>query len=322
MWMSRLTPAAVMAATTARVPSVLTRRRSAPPWKSRGMATRCTTASTPARAGPSVSGRVTSPTRVSTAGRRAGGQPGEDQLAVGRRPDQRDDPMIRGQQRRDHVAADEAGRAGHEDGGHGVGFLACGSIGSRRPRNRSIDAMDDPQTPPAGSPPLAAPALRRLIQAMPKAELHLHLDGSLRVDTALDLARTRGIDAPRDWAGMSAALIAPMPCRDQAELLARVRPADRPDAGRRGARADHRRAGRDEGRRRGPLRRDPLGTAAARRGRAVARRRDRGRVRRGRGRGATGPAPSCDSSAPRCARTTPRRTSPWRRPRRASATPG
>lgn len=60
---------------------------------------------------------------------------------------------------------------------------------------------------------------RRLIEAMPKAELHLHLDGSLRVDTALELARTRGIDAPRDWAGMSAALVAPMPCADQAELL-------------------------------------------------------------------------------------------------------
>jgi adenosine deaminase len=62
-------------------------------------------------------------------------------------------------------------------------------------------------------------ARRRLIEAMPKTELHLHLDGSLRVDTALELARTRGIDAPRDWVGMSAALIAPMPCRDQAELL-------------------------------------------------------------------------------------------------------
>ena len=54
---------------------------------------------------------------------------------------------------------------------------------------------------------------------MPKAELHLHLDGSLRIDTALELARTRAIDAPRDWAGMSRALIAPMPCADQAELL-------------------------------------------------------------------------------------------------------
>ncbi len=62
-------------------------------------------------------------------------------------------------------------------------------------------------------------ARRRLLQAMPKAELHLHLDGSLRVDTALDLARTRGVDAPRDWTTMSAALTAPMPCATQAELL-------------------------------------------------------------------------------------------------------
>ncbi len=54
---------------------------------------------------------------------------------------------------------------------------------------------------------------------MPKAELHLHLDGSLRVATALDLAKTRGVDAPRDWDGMSRALIAPMPCVDQAQLL-------------------------------------------------------------------------------------------------------
>jgi adenosine deaminase len=74
--------------------------------------------------------------------------------------------------------------------------------------------MTDPTTEPLSGRPL-----RRLIEAMPKAELHLHLDGSLRVDTALEVARTRGIDAPRDWAGMSAALIAPMPCADQAELL-------------------------------------------------------------------------------------------------------
>lgn len=65
-----------------------------------------------------------------------------------------------------------------------------------------------------------AAARRRLIEAMPKAELHLHLDGSLRVDTALELARTRGVDAPTDWLGMSRALIAPMPCASQAELLA------------------------------------------------------------------------------------------------------
>ncbi len=67
--------------------------------------------------------------------------------------------------------------------------------------------------------PDAVQARRRLIGAMPKAELHLHLDGSLRIDTAIELARSRGIDAPRDWLGMSRALIAPMPCTSQAELL-------------------------------------------------------------------------------------------------------
>jgi len=71
---------------------------------------------------------------------------------------------------------------------------------------------------PRATTPTDGP-LRRLVEAMPKAELHLHLDGSLRVDTALELARTRGVDAPRDREGMSAALIAPMPCADQAELV-------------------------------------------------------------------------------------------------------
>ncbi|HET7026688.1 MAG TPA: adenosine deaminase [Candidatus Limnocylindrales bacterium] len=63
------------------------------------------------------------------------------------------------------------------------------------------------------------PALRRLVEAMPKAELHLHLDGSLRIDTALELARTRNVEAPRTWAAMHAALVAPMPSASQAELL-------------------------------------------------------------------------------------------------------
>lgn len=78
--------------------------------------------------------------------------------------------------------------------------------------------MSEPYRDPA-SKALTGQPLHRLVDAMPKTELHLHLDGSLRVDTALELARTRRIDAPTDWAGMSAALIAPMPCADQAELL-------------------------------------------------------------------------------------------------------
>src|SRR4051812_34892970 len=64
-------------------------------------------------------------------------------------------------------------------------------------------------------------ARRRLLETMPKAELHLHLDGSLRIATAIELARTRGIEAPDDWFGMSAALVGEMPGTSQAELLKR-----------------------------------------------------------------------------------------------------
>src|SRR3954468_3707228 len=63
--------------------------------------------------------------------------------------------------------------------------------------------------------------MRRLLEAIPKAELHLHLDGSVRIATALELAASRGIEAPTTWDGMFAALVAPERCRDQAELLER-----------------------------------------------------------------------------------------------------
>ncbi|MEN9644521.1 MAG: hypothetical protein RL238_1190 [Actinomycetota bacterium] len=62
-------------------------------------------------------------------------------------------------------------------------------------------------------------AVRRLVQAMPKAELHLHLDGCLRPVTALELAAHHGLDAPRTYAGMFDALVAPAHPGAQAELL-------------------------------------------------------------------------------------------------------
>lgn len=80
------------------------------------------------------------------------------------------------------------------------------------------DTREDVRGPYAGGGPLGD-STARLIQRMPKAELHLHLDGSLRVDTALDIARTRGVDAPTTWTGMSGVLVGPPRSPDQADLL-------------------------------------------------------------------------------------------------------
>lgn len=58
--------------------------------------------------------------------------------------------------------------------------------------------------------------------AMPKAELHLHLDGSMRPSTALELARTRRLELdglPTDVESVRARLVAPAHCLDQADLL-------------------------------------------------------------------------------------------------------
>lgn len=71
--------------------------------------------------------------------------------------------------------------------------------------------------PPSHS---GGPATADLLRRLPKAELHLHLDGSLRPATALRLARQRRLDEGMTLAAMRTRLRAPMPCRDQAELLA------------------------------------------------------------------------------------------------------
>jgi adenosine deaminase len=69
--------------------------------------------------------------------------------------------------------------------------------------------------------PLSPPALRLLVAEMPKAELHVHLDGALRIDTALELAATRLVAAPSTYGEMVAALVAPSEPRPEADLLSR-----------------------------------------------------------------------------------------------------
>lgn len=81
-----------------------------------------------------------------------------------------------------------------------------------------MTALDAHLGPYATGGPIS-PHVRALLGAMPKAELHLHLDGSVLVDTALEIARTRGIEAPGDRVGMAGVLIAPPRCLDQADLL-------------------------------------------------------------------------------------------------------
>jgi adenosine deaminase len=61
-----------------------------------------------------------------------------------------------------------------------------------------------------------------LCRAMPKVELHLHLDGALRPKTALDLAAARqwrGFEAPLSYRQMHRRLVVPHALASQEELL-------------------------------------------------------------------------------------------------------
>ena len=60
-------------------------------------------------------------------------------------------------------------------------------------------------------------ALVETLRRLPKAELHQHLDGALRPQTAIELAAEVGMSLTLDQARQR--LVAPVRCRDQADLL-------------------------------------------------------------------------------------------------------
>ena len=104
-----------------------------------------------------------------------------------------------------------------------ITFIIVGALGvagvlyvNRQSARRPLSRPDVCKTPTVTEP---TSAVRRLVQAMPKAELHLHLDGCLRPQTALDLAAQFGVEAPTTWDGMFDALVAAAHPGSQAELL-------------------------------------------------------------------------------------------------------
>ena len=61
---------------------------------------------------------------------------------------------------------------------------------------------------------------RDLVLAMPKTDLHCHLDGSLRLSTILDLAREQGVTLPaQDEEGLARAIHMGEICEDLVDYL-------------------------------------------------------------------------------------------------------
>jgi adenosine deaminase len=64
---------------------------------------------------------------------------------------------------------------------------------------------------------------RELVRRLPKTDLHVHLDGSLRPATLLELARDRGVDLPSSDADELAAYMRVTDARDLVDYLERFR---------------------------------------------------------------------------------------------------
>ncbi|MEZ4266260.1 MAG: adenosine deaminase [Myxococcota bacterium] len=61
---------------------------------------------------------------------------------------------------------------------------------------------------------------RAFIERLPKTDLHVHLDGSMRLSTILDLAKTRGVELPAtDEAGLAKAIHMGEVCKDLNDYL-------------------------------------------------------------------------------------------------------
>jgi len=66
-------------------------------------------------------------------------------------------------------------------------------VGSRRANPGETESAA-----PAAARPGREPAVRAVIEELPKTDLHVHLDGSLRPSTILELAREHGVDLPTE----------------------------------------------------------------------------------------------------------------------------
>lgn len=63
-----------------------------------------------------------------------------------------------------------------------------------RRSDAALQRLSDPSAfPPSG---VAGQALRRVVHRLPKADLHRHLEGSLRLSTLVEIAQEHGVDLP------------------------------------------------------------------------------------------------------------------------------